>query len=59
MWCDVAWRVVQDDKKTKKSAPRSAPCQLVNDFKKTLKAARKLRDSQDMTKYQLVEMHDR
>lgn len=49
----------KDDKKSKKSAPRSAPCQLVNDFKKTLKAARKLRDSLDMTEYQLVEMHDR
>lgn len=49
----------KDDKKSKKSAPRSPPCQLVNDFKKTLKAARKLRDSLDMTEYQLVEMHDR
>lgn len=49
----------KDDKKAKKLAPRSAPCQLVYDFKKTLKAARKLRDSLDMTEYQLVEMHDR
>lgn len=31
----------------------------MNDFKKTLKSARKLRDSLDMTQYQLVEMHDR
>lgn len=49
----------KDDKKSKKSAPRSPPTQLVYDFKKTLRAARKLRDSLDMTKYQLVEMHDR
>lgn len=49
----------KDEKKSKKSAPRSAPTQLVYDFKKTLKAARKLRESQDMTEYQLVEMHDR
>ncbi|CAN0014114.1 unnamed protein product [Ectocarpus sp. 6 AP-2014] len=49
----------KDEKKSKKSAPRSAPTQLVYDFKKTLKAARKLRDSEDMTEYQLVEMHDR
>ncbi|CAN0219838.1 unnamed protein product, partial [Ectocarpus sp. 8 AP-2014] len=49
----------KDEKKSKKSAPRSAPTQLVYEFKKTLKAARKLRDSLDMTEYQLVEMHDR
>lgn len=49
----------KDDKKSKKSVPRSAPTQLVYNFKKTLKASRKLRDSLDMTEYQLVEMHDR
>ncbi|CAM9747974.1 unnamed protein product [Ascophyllum nodosum] len=49
----------KDDKKGKKSTPRSAAAQLVNDFKKTFRAARKLRDSLDMTEYQLVEMHDR
>lgn len=54
-----AWGQDKDDKKGKKAAARSAPAQLVNDFKKTLKASRKLRDSLDMTEYQLVEMHDR
>ncbi|CAM9777944.1 unnamed protein product, partial [Laminaria digitata] len=49
----------KDDKKGKKAAARSAPAQLVYDFKKTLRASRKLRDSLDMTEYQLVEMHDR
>lgn len=57
------WRTwhhgTKDDKKGKKAPPRSAPSQVVYDFKKTLKAARKLRDSLDMTEYQLVEMHDR
>lgn len=50
---------LKDDKKVKKGPVRGASCQLVYDFKKTLKAARKLRDSLDMIQYQLVEMHDR
>lgn len=55
----MGWDQDKDDKKAKKAAARSAPAQLVNDFKKTLKASRKLRSSLDMTKYQLTEMHDR
>lgn len=55
--CLAGW--MKDDKKAKKGPARSPSCQLVYDFKKILKASRKLRDSHDMIQYQLVEMHDR
>lgn len=47
------------DKDKKKTVRRSRGCQLVYDFKKVIKKAKKMRETEDLVVFQLTEMADR